>query len=218
MDLTLVVNGSALPEIIAVSGSNDWTLPEAVTSGQRTLRIQLLVSGLFLPRAFGGSRDDRVLGAGLRAITLHRDAAAVCPVGQPVEMTRALEESGVLVDGWHGQEEWGRWSSGGDASILLRFAAPLSGPYALEFDMMQPVLDKYVALSVNGSVLPPLAVQEGPNQWDIPESCTNGQTSLRVHLLIALPARPMDVIAGSRDDRVLGVGIRRFRFLVRAGL
>ena len=183
--------------------SEEWSVGDPALFAALALKDALVRRGI----AVSGS---------IRA--LHRDAAAVCPIGQPVEMTRALEESGVLVDGWHGQEEWGRWSSGGDASILLRFAAPLSGPYALEFDMMQPVLDKYVALSVNGSVLPPLAVQEGPNQWDIPESCTNGQTSLRVHLLIALPARPMDVIAGSRDDRVLGVGIRRFRFLVRAGL
>jgi hypothetical protein len=94
--------------------------------------------------------------------------------------------------------------------MLLRFDAALDGAYALEFEMMPPLLDLSVTLSVNDTVLETIFAMDGPNEWALPRSCTDGQTQLIIHLLVARPARPIDVM-DSTDERMLGVGISSFR-------
>jgi hypothetical protein len=207
--LTLSVNGHALPAIVPRNGVNSWSLPERLTGGQRDLAIGLHVSGTFTPADIQASTDNRVLGVGVRSLVLQREAAA-CPIGALVRISSDLGDRGMLADGWHKPEPWGCWSSGPDAAVLLRFAAPLDGPYAIEFDMMAPLLNGPVILSVNGEVLNPLTVSDGPNEWVLPRRRTDGQTVLAVHLMVALPVRPMDVL-DSKDDRILGVGIRSLR-------
>ncbi|HEY4171388.1 MAG TPA: hypothetical protein VGM42_00055, partial [Rhodopila sp.] len=207
--LTLSVNGHALPPIVPRGGANTWTLPMRLTQGQRDLLIALHTSETFTPAAIGASTDLRTLGIGVRSLVLNRQAAA-CPIGTLVRISSDLGDSGVLGDGWHKPEPWGCWSSGPDAAVLLRFEAPLLGPHAIEFDMMAPLLDDPVILSVNGEAMEPLAVADGPNAWSLPTHCTDGQAELDLHLLVAQPARPIDVL-DSGDDRILGIAVRSLR-------
>jgi hypothetical protein len=214
--LTVSVNGQALPAIVPVSGGNDFSLPQRLTSGQRQLLIALHVSDTFCPADISGSTDDRTLGVGVSWVMLHHEAAASFPIGQFVRISSDVGDHGMLVAGWYKPESWGCWSSGSNASMLLRFDAPLRGPYVFEIDMMPPLLDGFVSLSVNGTIVDTLAVVDGPNEWVLPVSCTDGLTELTVHLLVARPVRPMDVM-DSKDDRVLGVGIRSLRLRAQRG-
>ncbi|HEX4366436.1 MAG TPA: hypothetical protein VH023_06385, partial [Rhodopila sp.] len=135
---------------------------------------------------------------------------APCPIGSLVRISGDLGDNGMLRNGWHKPEAWGCWSSGPDGALRLWFDAPLRGPHAIEFDMMAPLLNGPVILSVNGEAMVPLAVTDGPNEWLLPTRRTDGQTELDLHLLVALPVRPIDV-RDSKDDRILGVGIRSLR-------
>ncbi len=51
---------------------------------------------------------------------------------------------------------------------------------------------------------------EGINEWILPQLCTDGHTDLTRHLLVPRPARPVDT-KDSKDDRILGVGVRTVR-------
>jgi hypothetical protein len=208
--LTVSVNATALPAIIPVNGRNTWTLPEALVDDQRALLITLHVADTFCPADTGRSADNRTLGLGVRWLILEREAMATCRVGRTVRISSVTGDRGILVDGWHKPEPWGCWSSGSDASIRLRFAEPLTGPFVFEADMMPPLLSGPVILSVNGAVVAPSALVDGINAWVLPRNSTDGQTELEVHFLVALPVRPIDV-SDSDDDRVLGLGLRSFR-------
>ena len=204
--LTLSVNGHALPPIVPQSGANSWVLPEQLTGKQREMLIALHVSETFTPADIHASADQRTLGVGVRSLVLHRQAAS-CPIGTLVRISSDLGDSGLLKDGWHKPEPWGCWSSGHDAAVLLRFDAPLHGPHAITLDVSPPVLAGPVVLSVNGETMDPLAVMDGLNEWLLPRHLTDGRAVVDLHLLVALPVRPIDV-RDSKDDRVLGVGIR----------
>jgi hypothetical protein len=214
--LTVSVNGQALPAMMPAAGRNDWLLPERLTAGQRVLLIGLHVSATFCPAELSGSADDRTLGIGVRWIMLHREAAATCPIGEVVRISSETGDRGMLVAGWHKPEPWGCWSAGADGSIQLRFDTKLTGSYVFEADMMPPLLNDRVVLSVNGTILTPVLVVDGPNEWVLPRSCTDGYSGLKIHLLVALPVRPMDVI-DSTDGRILGIGLRSFRVREVAG-
>ena len=209
--LTLSVNGQALPIIVPVSGTNRWSLPETLTDEQQTLLIGLEVSDTHCPSEITDSPDKRIMGAGVRQVVLRREAAALCPIGSLVEISGDVADRGMLLAGWYKPEPWGCWSADPAASMLLRFDAPLSGGYVLEFDMAPPLLDPSVTLSIGDTVLETISAVDGPNEWTLPQSCTDGKTELVVCLLVARPARPTDV-ADSNDDRILGVGVRSIRF------
>ena len=49
------------------------------------------------------------------------------------------------------------------------------------------------------------------NEWVLPRGVTEGQRELRVRFVVERPARPIDVLGGSGDDRVLGVGVKSVR-------
>jgi hypothetical protein len=208
--LTVSVNGKALPMTVPVNGVNRWSLPEGLIDDQRMLLIGLQVSDTFCPADVMGSTDKRTLGAGVRRLVLRREAPAPCPMDTPVRTSREASDRGMLLSGWHSPEPWGCWTSGSEASMLLRFDAPLRDAYVLQFDLTPPLVDRSVTLSVNDIVLDTLLVAEGPNEWILPRDCTDGRTELVVALLVARPVRPMDV-SDSRDDRILGVGVRNFR-------
>lgn len=205
-ELTLVVNGQTMPPIVPLPGINRWSLPERLTDDQHTLFIGLQMSDTFCPAEVMDSADKRIIGLGVRRLTLHRETAAVCPIGTVVRLSSDFADRGMLLAGWHKPEPWGCWSSGSDASMLLRFDAPLQGAYALEFEMTAPLLDRTVTLAVNDTILETVLAVDGRNQWTVPRICTDGQTELNLHLLVLRPARPSDV-SGSKDDRILGVGV-----------
>jgi hypothetical protein len=196
-----------MPAVVPVSGVNRWDLPEGLIDGQQALLIGLQVPDTFRP---DDADDDRVLGIGLRRVALHREAAAICPVGILVPISGDDGDRGMLTAGWHSPEPWGCWSSAVDASLLLRFVTPLQGAFALELDMLPPLLDPLITLSVNKTMMEPLVVVEGINEWLLPQGVTNGQTELAVHLIVPRPIRPKDV-ADSPDERILGVGVRSLR-------
>jgi hypothetical protein len=203
--------------IVPVRGINRWSLPERLTDEQQTLLIGLEVSDTFRPADVSASPDDRIMGVGVRAVALHRDAPAACPIGTVIRVSNDQGDRGILSAGWHQPEPWGCWSSGSVASMLLRFDAPLEGAYVLEFALTPPLLDPSVTLSVNDTVLDTISAVDGLNEWPLPLDCTDGKTVLNVRLLVARPARPKDLTA-SNDDRVLGVGVRNFRLrAVRGG-
>lgn len=210
--LTLSVNGQALAEVVPVSGGNVWSLPESLTDGQQALLIGLHVADMVCPAELGTSSDSRVLGVGVRWVALHQAGGAICPIGTVVRISSDPGGSGMLLDGWHPPEPWGCWSSGSEASMLLRFDAPLRGAYRLEVEMVPPLLDLSVTLSIDDTVLDTLFVSNEPSEWVLPRCCTDGRNEMIVHLLVPRPARPKDVM-DSRDDRILGVGIRSFRLL-----
>ncbi len=214
--LTLSVNGQALAEVVPVSGSNNWSLPERLTDGQAVLLIGLHVSQLFRPTELGGSSDSRTLGVGVRWIALHPAGAPVCPIDSVVRVSSDPGGTGMLLDGWHPPEPWGCWSSGAEATMSLRFAAPLRGDYRLELALMPPLLDLSVTLAIDGRVIDTLFVSNEPSEWVLPRSCTEDRTEITVGLLVPRPARPTDVIDSS-DDRILGVGIKSFRLRALAG-
>ncbi|MGD0105193.1 MAG: glycosyltransferase family 4 protein [Rhodopila sp.] len=209
--LTLSVNGQALPMIVPVSGTNRWRLPESLTDEQQTLLIGLEVSDTHCPAEIADSPDKRIMGVGVRRVVLRREAAALCPIGTLVQISSDVPDRGMLLAGWYKPEPWGCWSAGPAASMLLRFGAPLAGTYALEFDMAPPLIDPSVALSIDDTVLDSISAVDGPNEWTLPRSCTDGKTELMVRLLVSRPARPMDVM-DSKDDRILGVAVRSMRF------
>ena len=205
--LTVSVNGRDLPMTIPTAGTNRWSLPPAATDDQQTLLLGLAVSETFCPAEISDSSDRRTMGVGVRQLVLHREAAAVCPIGPVIRVSSDAGDRGMLLEGWHNPEPWGCWTAGPDASILLRFDRPLQGVFALAFELTPPLVDLSVGLAVNDTVLDTVLAVDGPNEWVLPEDCTNGQTELTVHLLVARPARPIDV-TGSNDERLLGVGVR----------
>lgn len=205
--LVVAVNGHALPGIEPVSGINCWALPESLIDGQQILLIRVEVADTFPPVEITDPPDSRIMGMGVRRVALHREAPALFPIGALVRISSDAGDRGILLDGWYKPESWGCWSSGSAALMLLRLEVPLKGAYALEIDLMPPLLDASVTLSVNDTALESLPVVEGINEWILPERCTDGHTNLSVHLLVPQPARSAD----AKDDRVLGVGVRSVR-------
>ena len=208
--LTVSVNGQALPMIVPVAGGNRWSLPEVLTNEQQTLLIGLEMSDTHRPAEISDSPDHRTLGIGVRRIALHREAPAVCPIGTKLRISSDAGDRGMLQAGWHKPEPWGCWSSATDATILLRFETPLQGDHAIELDLAPPLLDAAVTLAVNDTRLDTVSAVDGANEWLLPDSSTDGQQQLLLHLLVPRPVRPME-ITDSQDDRILGVGVRSLR-------
>jgi hypothetical protein len=115
----------------------------------------------------------------------------------------------MLVEGWHELEPWGCWSAGADALLVLPFEVPLDGDYILTMNLLPPLLDPAVRLTVNGVELVAADVLDGLNEFALPRSCTDGQSALSIAVHVEQPARPADV-KESVDDRLLGAGIRGF--------
>jgi hypothetical protein len=207
-ELTVLVSGVALPGVMPVAGRNAWVLPDGCLDGRQDVSIELRVSSTVRPAQQNGSVDNRTLGIGVRSVGLHREAASVCPIGSVVRISSALGDSGMLLDGWHKPERWGCWSSGRSASMRLQFDKPLRGSFGIEVNMMPPLRDGDVLMEVNGVVLGASRVREGANEWSLPLSCTDGQNVLDLRFIVEDPVRPMDVVKGSVDDRIIGVGIK----------
>jgi hypothetical protein len=72
MWLEITVNNIKLPRIAVIDGRNSFALPEACIAGMACLDLVLTVSKTFRPADDGKSKDDRVLGLGLRSIILAR--------------------------------------------------------------------------------------------------------------------------------------------------
>jgi hypothetical protein len=68
--LALVVNGFALAERPVFDGSSRWTLPRAATEGRSLLQIMFRSSAVWRPSDHTDSDDSRLLGAGLRGLSL----------------------------------------------------------------------------------------------------------------------------------------------------
>lgn len=206
--LTMVVNGRALAPVAPADGLNCWDIPEEVSRDQSVLVIGLRLSNTFNAAADGPAGDDRILGIGVRAVTVHTVAPTVFPMGQEVSL-EGKNNLGALVAGWHPAEPWGCWSAGSEAALGLRFAEPLSGAYALELKLRPPLLDPTIALVVNGTDLGTTYALDGVNEWALPRVCTEGRTTLDIRIRVERPARPCD-IKDSADDRLLGVAVKSF--------
>jgi hypothetical protein len=207
--VTVTVGDFELPSIRTTGGTSAWRLPAACTDGQRELVVGLQVADMFRPADFAETADDRTLGIGVRWVTLNRETAAVCHIGETVAVSSRLGDNGMLVEGWHPLEPWGCWTGASDATITLPFEAPLHGGFDLQMNLVPPLLSPAVSLTVNGTALQPLEVAEGLNRWLLPRACTDGQTLLSIVVHVDHPARPADIMQ-SKDDRLLGVGVRSF--------
>lgn len=207
--VTVTIAGFELPSIQTSGGSAAWRLPAACTDGQRQLVIGLQVADLFRPADFAETADDRTLGIGVRSVTLKRETAAICPIGETVAVSSRLGNSGMLVEGWHLLEPWGCWTAAADATLTLPFETPLEGEFAFQMNVVPPLQDTAVSLTVNGTALEPLDVVDGLNRWLLPRTCTEGRTELSIVVHVEHPARPADIMQ-SKDDRLLGVGVRSF--------
>ena len=207
MPVTVRLNDHVLPSRIADNGRNAWVLPRAVTQGVVALLVHLNVEDTFSPAQSEGSRDDRTLGIGVKAIGLFRTDVTMFRLEETVRISQDAPTSGVLQAGWHKSESWGVWSNGPRASLWLDFEGVLQGGLALELDMVPPLADRPVRIVVNDVALPATSVKNGVNRWVIPRKCSDGVTTLRVEVRIDRAARPSEV-KQSDDRRMLGVGIR----------
>jgi len=64
-----------------VTGSISWDIPPELTNGKRMLRLGVHASAAVSPASMGDSQDDRVLGVGVRSVTLLRAAGPrYCPL------------------------------------------------------------------------------------------------------------------------------------------
>jgi hypothetical protein len=205
--LTVTVNGQALAAVAPAPGRNTWTLPHGCYDGRRELVVGLHVSATYCPAATGGSTDDRVLGIGVQAVGLVPAATGPCPIGETVRISNAADGLDPLRAGWHKREPWGCWSAGNEAWLELDFDAPLEGKLALSLNLAPPPFIQPVTVMVNDVELHRGAVSDGINRWDLPAGCVQGRGSLTVCLLVEFLVRPID-IQDSKDDRLLGVGIR----------
>nr|WP_294546498.1 glycosyltransferase [uncultured Rhodopila sp.] len=68
--VSLVVNGTALEPLDVVDGPNQWRLPRACTEGQAALSIVVHVDHPARPADIMQSKDDRLLGVGVRSLSL----------------------------------------------------------------------------------------------------------------------------------------------------
>jgi hypothetical protein len=207
--VSIIVSGVELAPARTAGGTVAWRLPAACTDGRRELAIGVRVADMFRPADFAATADDRTLGIGVRSVTLTRETAAICRIGEIIFVSSRLGDNGMLAEGWHLLEPWGCWTAGTDATIVLPFDKPLEGDFALQMSLVPPLLDTAVILVVNGTALQPLEVVEGPNSWLLPQTCTGGQTALSIVVRVEHPARPADIMQ-SKDDRLLGVGVRSF--------
>ncbi len=205
--LTLLVNGVALPSRVPDRGLNKWVLPLAATDGFSRLSIQLQVAETFCPAASGQSDDDRILGVGIRSISLHPIDTTPCQINETMRIGRGRRMPAVLHAGWHKLEDWGCWTSETEAVIGLDFEEPLEGLFVLELDVAPPLLGQPVTVVVNETDLGTKTVSNGINHWVIPPACSARQTLFLVRLRVDTVVRPSDIKA-SPDGRPLGVGVR----------
>jgi hypothetical protein len=68
--VSLVVNGTALEPLDVVDGLNQWLLPRACTEGQAALAIVVHVEHPARPADIMQSKDDRLLGVGVRSLSV----------------------------------------------------------------------------------------------------------------------------------------------------
>ncbi len=68
--VTLSANDVVLDPLAVVNGINEWTLPRSCTSGHTDLLVHLLVPSPARPMDVKDSKDDRILGVGVRSIRL----------------------------------------------------------------------------------------------------------------------------------------------------
>ncbi len=124
-----------------------------------------------------------------------------------VTLGRDSGEAPMLARGWHKPEPWGCWTNGTDATLCIAFAAPLSGTFRLDLDLVPPPTLIPLTLTVNGHGLPPRMPEPGRNAWTLPRVCTQGFTASSVDLNVEDTFCPAQS-AGSIDDRILGIGVR----------
>ncbi|OYV33197.1 MAG: hypothetical protein B7Z80_24765, partial [Rhodospirillales bacterium 20-64-7] len=211
-DLILTVNGVLLTPARVKPGVNSWTLPPGCVAGAEHVNIGLRVSKTYCPAADGASTDDRVLGIGVKAIGLFpAPATPPWPVGELLPVNATVGWRGIYPGGWHRLEPWGVWSDRAEASLRFRFDAPLHGPVTLLLNVAAAPRTQLLTLIVDGTQLPAVRPDNGLNRWALPADCTEGKTSLTIHLLVDAVVRPVD-IGPSVDDRTLGVGIRGVGF------
>jgi hypothetical protein len=68
--VSLIANGTSLGALDVVDGTNQWLLPRASTDGQTALSIVLHVEHPARPADIMQSKDDRLLGVGVRSFSV----------------------------------------------------------------------------------------------------------------------------------------------------
>jgi hypothetical protein len=74
--VTLSVNETRLDTISAVDGNNEWLLPQSCSDGRTQLLLHLIIPRPVRPAEIIDSKDDRILGVGIRSLRLRAVAAA----------------------------------------------------------------------------------------------------------------------------------------------
>lgn len=69
--VTVVVNNTALPPKPVQNGVNLWAIPHECSERRTGLSVELKVPRAVKPSEVKDSKDDRVLGVGIRAIGVH---------------------------------------------------------------------------------------------------------------------------------------------------
>jgi hypothetical protein len=205
--LVVCVNDHALPEVIPATGINRWEVPDAVSAGQTQFVLSLTVSQTVCPAAVGTSADTRVLGIGLRAVTLQGLDPPTYHVGETVSLGDSSASDRVLRSGWHPAEPWGCWTSAADALLCVGFAEPLHGPMRLALSLLPSAIGPALTVTVNGVSLPAVVPTQGINEWLLPQRCTEDRSELSIGLHVSETFCP-SANGLSADDRVLGIGVQ----------
>ncbi|MBS7698627.1 hypothetical protein [Chelatococcus sp. YT9] len=122
-------------------------------------------------------------------------------------------------DSWDEPEAAGRWTNGGEASLVFNVDVPEGQGLKIEMESQAFVPEGQpptsVAVAVNGKALTDWAIDRGEPEWfsvDVPAHLLRQDGIVIVRLTIANPRIPLVFDRTSADTRELGMFLRNVRF------
>jgi hypothetical protein len=144
-------------------------------------------------------------------------------LGEQIRFCAGGNATRHVLSGFSLPEDWGRWTLGAEASVVLMLEDSISCDLILELEILSLLHDTLrpacaISVLLNGaSVLQVHETRRGINRYvaHIPQGLSAGAVVLVLGFAVASPARPMDVGLGA-DDRLLGLGLVTLRISAAA--
>jgi hypothetical protein len=168
--------------------------------------IDLVASATYRPHDHDGGDDWRILGAGLKAVSIGgRAARRVTP--QALSFGALGHAAPLLGDGWHDGEAWGRWMDGERATIHLP-GAWFDTAKVVEFSFLQSPRPVAVAITCGDTVLAAPRASKPRTVVRVKlDAAMKGQDgAITLNFLATATYCPQDHVGGS-DNRILGGGL-----------
>jgi hypothetical protein len=136
-----------------------------------------------------------------------------CTLGEPIYFRANAGAEGFLTSGWSNVEAEHVWGIGRYSTIELELAQAPKNPIRLELDLMPAfapdVCLQRLAILINGTRLfKGDILSEGPCRIVIPHDVLARRRSIRIVLIHPDGGRPAELLANSRDTRLLSIGLR----------